>query len=106
VLLDPDTGEPYVSARGRKWGSIDLVDGDVRAQINAALVSVGGAEYFRALAVSDVPSDRTCFVNLVAKTMPTEVKGSLGGNFVLELVNYATKAQAEVIEMASSPLLE
>lgn len=104
--MDPDTGEPYVSARGRKWGSIDLVDGDVRAQITAALKSVGGAEYFRALAVSDVPSDRTCFVNLVGRTMPTEIKGNLAGGFTLELVSYAPAKPAEVIEMETSPLLE
>jgi hypothetical protein len=109
VLLDPETGEPYRDARGRAWGQIDLVDGDMRAHIMAAYRSAGGAEYLRALAVSDVPSDRTGFIGLLGKLVPTEIKGSLAGGFTLELVNYAVQ-QAQVpltIDMAeTSPLLE
>ncbi len=109
VLLDPDTGESYVSARGRKWSAIDLVDGDMRAHIMAAYQSAGGVEYLRALAVSDVPSDRTGFLGLLGKLVPTEIKGSLAGGFTLELVNYAV-SQAQVpltIDMPqTSPLLE
>jgi len=107
VLRDPDTGEPYVSARGRKWGAVDLVDGDMRTHIRAAYDSAGGVEYLRALAVSDVPSDRNGFLALLGKLVPTEIKGSVAGNFTLELVNYAQQNQALTIDMvASSPLLE
>jgi hypothetical protein len=108
VLLDPETGEPYVSARGRKWGSVDLVDGDMRAHIHAAYASAGGPEYLRALAVSSTPSDRTAFMGLLGKLVPTEIKGSLAGNFTLELVNYAQQVpQPLTIDMpAHSPLLE
>ena len=119
VLLDPETGEPYVSARGRKWGTVDLVDGDMRAHIHAAYASAGGPEYLRALAVSNTPSDRTAFMSLLGKLVPTEIKGSLAGNFTLELVNYAQQqAQPMTIDMpepaqvpaprqhAHSPLLE
>jgi hypothetical protein len=107
VLLDPDTGEPYVSSRGGRWGRVDLVDGDMRAHIMAAYQSAGGVEYLRALAVSDVPSDRTCFMGLLGKLVPTEIKGSLAGNFTLELVNYATQQPQMIIDMPMhSPLLD
>jgi hypothetical protein len=107
VLLDPETGEPYVSARGRKWGAVDLIDGDMRAHIHAAYASAGGPEYLRALAVSNTPSDRTAFMSLLGKLVPTEIKGSMSGNFTLELVNYAQQAPMQVVDMvASSPLLE
>jgi hypothetical protein len=100
VLLDPETGEPYVSARGRKWGAVDLVDGDMRAHIHAAYTSAGGPEYLRALAVSNTPSDRTAFMALLGKLVPTEIKGSMVGNFTLELVNYAQQqAQQLTIDM-------
>lgn len=107
-LLDPDTGEPYVSARGRKWGAVDIIDGDMRAHIWAAYASAGGAEYLRALAVSDVPSDRGIFGGLLGKLVPTEIKGNLAGNFTLELVNYAQQQpQPLTIDMpAHSPLLD
>jgi hypothetical protein len=106
VLLDPETGEPYVSSRGRKWGNVDLVDGDMRAHIHAAYASAGGPEYLRALAVSSTPSDRTAFMGLLGKLVPTEIKGSLAGNFTLELVNYAQQVPLTIDMAASSPLLE
>jgi hypothetical protein len=93
-LLDPDTGEPYVSRRGRPAGAGDIVNSDLRALVHTALHHAGGAEYLYALAHSEVPSDRTAFVGLVSRCMPTEIKGSVQGNFTLEVVNYAQQAQA------------
>lgn len=102
VLLDPETGAPYTSRRGRPWGSIDLVDGDMRAHIHAAYLHAGGPAYLHAMAVSDTPSDRTAYMGLLGKLVPTEIKGSLNGNFTVELVNYAQ--QKPVIEMVSRVL--
>jgi hypothetical protein len=65
-----------------------------------ALRDIGGPDYFRALALSEVPSDRTAFVGLVSKSMPTEVKGEVGGNFVLEIVNYAALQHAQAADAA------
>jgi hypothetical protein len=38
--------------------------------------------------------------------VPTEIKGSMAGNFTLELVNYAQQAPLTIDMAASSPLLE
>jgi hypothetical protein len=81
----------------------------MRAQIQAAYASAGGVEYLRALAVSHTPSDRTAFMGLLGKLVPTEIKGSMSGNFTLELVNYAqppAPVPLTIDMVASSPLLE
>lgn len=94
-LLDPETGEPYVGRRGRPSGALDLVNADMRALIRASLDDLDPVRYLTALAQSEVPSDRTAYVGLLSRTIPTEIKGSVGGNFVLEVVNYAALQQQQ-----------
>lgn len=114
-LLDPETGEPYVGRRGRPSGALDLVNADMRALIRASLDDLDPVRYLTALAQSEVPSDRTAYVGLLSRTIPTEIKGSVGGNFVLEVVNYAALQQqqqadtARTVDMptpAHNPLLD
>jgi hypothetical protein len=111
-LLDPDTGEPYVGKGGRPYGATDIINSDIRKMLTTSLQMLGGADYFAALGVSEVPSDRSAYTSLIGRCIPTEIKGELQGNYVLEIVNYAALQQREADEArtidmpAQHPLLD
>jgi hypothetical protein len=75
---------------------------DVRENIRKAFEVAGGWKYLVTLAHSAIPSDRSAFMSLLAKTVPTEVKTDVAMAITVSTINYsAAKAAQAVIQHAA-----
>jgi len=94
---DPITGEVLGVPVPRTGSPLD-----VRADIQKAFEVIGGWKYLTTLALSAIPSDRSAFMSLLAKTVPAEVKNSVAMAITVSTINYsAAKAASEVIAHAA-----
>jgi hypothetical protein len=95
--VDPITGEIHgvpLTATGSPL--------DVRNNIARAFEVLEGWKYLVRMANSAIPSDRSAFMSMLAKTVPAEVKSSVEMAISVSTVNYAAvRAAREVIETAA-----
>jgi len=82
IVKDSGKRKPPAAGKGRPKGAINKNTKALKEMILGALDGAGGQDYLQRQA-EDNP---TAFLSLIGKVLPTELKGNLEGNLIVNVV--------------------